>query len=259
MSRCERMLVPDQFSRVQLLLGEDAMRVLAQSRVAVFGVGGVGGYALEALARNGVGALDLVDDDVVSPTNINRQIVATHSVIGKNKVDIMAARIADINPDCRITTHQCFYLPDTSDQFDFTEFDYVIDAVDTVTAKLHLAQTAHDAGTPFISCMGAANKLDPTAFEVADIYDTDMCPLAKIIRKECRKRGIAGFKVVYSRERALHPAEEKVPGAEGDQGYFDPHDHRHPARRSTPGSVSFVPPVAGFICAGEVIKDLLGR
>ena len=238
--------MPDQFIRTQMLLGDDAMQALAQARVIVFGIGGVGGAAAEALARCGVGAIDLVDHDTVSETNLNRQIAALHSTIGRPKAQAMAERIRDINPACQVTARQCLYLRDTKDRFDLAAYDYVIDAVDTVTAKLLIISEAQAAGTPVISCMGTANKLDPTRFEVSDIYKTTICPLAKIVRKECRKRGLRGFKVVYSREEAL------APQMEGD----DP--ERPAGRRSTPGSVSFVPPVAGFILAGEVVKDLIG-
>lgn len=238
----------DRFSRTQLLLGLEAMDTLAHARVAVFGIGGVGGYTAEALARGGVGALDLIDSDQVAVSNINRQIIATTDTVGQYKVDAMEARIRTINPLCQVVTHKCFYLPQTADQFDFAQYDYVVDAVDTVTAKLQLIEVAQAAGTPIISCMGAANKLDPTAFRVADIYDTRTCPLAKIIRKECRKRGIRALKVVYSEE----PARPLVEDVSDEERALNPN------RRSIPGSVSFVPPVAGLICAGEVIKDLIG-
>ena len=225
----------DRFARTQMLLGADAMEALAQARVIVFGIGGVGGAVAEALARCGVGALDLVDHDEISTTNLNRQIAATTSVLGQPKAQVMATRIRDINPDCRVSVHPFIYLRDTAERIDLAAYDYIVDAVDTVTAKLLIIERAQAAGTPVISCMGTANKLDPTRFEVADIYGTSVCPLAKIIRKEARKRGLAGFKVVYSREEAL------VPQLDGD----DP--ERPAGRRSTPGSVSFVPPVAGCI------------
>lgn len=234
------------------------MRKLQDARVIVFGIGGVGGYAVEALARCGVGAIDVVDDDVVGITNLNRQIIATHSALGRPKVDVAAERIRDINPACAVTTHKCFYLPATADQFDFTQYDYVLDAVDTVTAKLQLIERAHATGTPIISSMGAANKLDPTAFEVADISKTSICPLAKIIRKECRKRGIKHLKVVYSKE----PPHERFGGTNLDEvrseeGTTDDGGHRV-GRAGIPGSVSFVPPAAGLAMAAEVVKDLLG-
>ena len=237
----------DRFSRTQMLLGPDAMERLANARVIVFGVGGVGGYALEALARGGVGRISLVDDDVVGLTNVNRQIVAAESTLGRPKAQVMAERIRDINPDCDVVAHQCFYLPQTADEFDLSQYDYVVDAVDTVTAKLQLITKAKRAGTPIISCMGTANKLDPTRFLVADIEKTSVCPLARIIRKEARKRGLGHFKVVFSTEPAMTPDL--------------PDDYREQLRpessnRSLPGSVSFVPPVAGCILAGEVIKEL---
>ena len=230
------------FSRTALLLGDEALARLKKARIAVFGVGGVGGYAVEALARSGVGALALIDYDTVAQSNINRQIIALNSTVGQYKADAAAKRVLDINPECDVRAVKVFYMPETADEFDFTRYDYIIDAIDTVTGKLALARQAQDAGTPIISCMGAGNKLDPTAFEVADIYDTSICPLARIMRKECRARGIKRLKVVYSKEmpaRQVKKIEEQT------------------VRRDTPGSVSFVPPVAGLIIAGEVIKDLI--
>ena len=235
----------NEFSRTELLLGADGMEKLKRARVAVFGIGGVGGYAVEALARVGIGALDLIDNDVISLTNINRQIIALHSTVGLPKTDVMAARVKDINPECEVRTYQTFYGPDTAEQFDFAQYDYIIDAIDTVTGKLALAVNAQKANTPIISSMGTGNKLDPTAFTVTDIYKTSFCPLARIMRKELRKRGIERLKVVYSEEEALTPegVTEELP-----QG-----------RRSIPGSVSFVPSAAGLILAGEVIKDIVNR
>ena len=230
------------FSRTELLLGAEAMTRLRASRVAVFGIGGVGGHAAEALVRSGVGAIDLVDSDQVSVSNLNRQLFALHSTIGMDKVDAAKARLLDINPDLVIHTHKCFFLPETAGQFDFAAYDYILDCIDTVTGKLQLAEAAHAAGTPIISSMGAGNKLDPTAFEVADIYETAVCPLARIMRKELRRRGIPALKVVYSREEAIEPAETAEPDRQG--------------RRSVPGSVAFVPSVAGLIMAGEVVKAL---
>ena len=232
-----------EFSRTRLLLGGEGMEKLKKARVAVFGVGGVGGYAVEALARSGIGALDLIDDDVVSPSNINRQIIALHSTIGMPKVEVAAARIADINPDCTVRTYRTFYTPDTAGQFDFSQYDYVIDAIDTVTGKIALVMQAQESGTPIISSMGAGNKLDPTAFEVADISKTSVCPLARVMRRELKKRGVSHLKVVYSREQALTP-----------QG--DIEEEAVHKKRATPGSVAFVPSVAGLILAGEVIKDI---
>lgn len=235
----------NEFSRTELLLGADGMEKLKRARVAVFGIGGVGGYAVEALARAGIGALDLIDNDVISLTNINRQIIALHSTVGLPKTDVMAARVKDINPECEVRTYQTFYGPDTAEQFDFAQYDYIIDAIDTVTGKLALAVNAQKANTPIISSMGTGNKLDPTAFTVTDIYKTSFCPLARIMRKELRKRGIERLKVVYSEEEALTPegVTEELP-----QG-----------RRSIPGSVSFVPSAAGLILAGEVIKDIVNQ
>ncbi|MBR6300193.1 MAG: tRNA threonylcarbamoyladenosine dehydratase [Clostridia bacterium] len=232
----------EQFTRTQLLLGEAAMRKLASSRVAVFGIGGVGGYTVEALARSGIGALDLIDNDRVALSNLNRQIIATLDTVGQYKVDAAAARIASINPECKVTVYKTFFMPETRGEFDFSEYDYVVDAIDTVTGKLALAECAQAADTPIISAMGAGNKLDPTAFRVADINDTSVCPLAKVMRRECRRRGIRHLKVVYSQEEALQPLGRP---AEEDT-----------VRRSIPGSTAFVPPVAGLIIAGEVIKDL---
>lgn len=234
----------DQFSRTRLLIGEDGLEKLHRSRVAVFGIGGVGGYAVEALVRSGIGTLDLIDHDKVSLTNLNRQLHATRKTIGEYKVDAAARRAQEINPDSQINVYRTFFLPDTRDQFDFSQFDYVIDAIDTVTGKLCLIEAAKEAGTPIISSMGAGNKLDPTAFRVADIHETSVCPLARIMRSECRKRGIDHLKVVYSTELPTHPAGR--PEEEGNTG-----------RRDIPGSVAFVPSVAGMIIAGEVIRDLV--
>lgn len=240
----------NRLERTELLLGRENMERLAGARVAVFGVGGVGGYVVEALARSGVGALDLIDDDVVAPSNINRQIIATVSTVGRPKAEAARDRVLDINPDCRVQVHKTFYLPETAGEFDFREYDYVVDAIDTVTGKLMLAEQAAKAGTPIISSMGAGNKLDPTAFRVADIYETKVCPLAKVMRRELKKRGIGALKVVYSEEPPVAPP----PLRDGEEGPAAP---AHGKRR-TPGSVSFVPPVAGLIMAGEVIKDLCG-
>ena len=246
----------NQFSRTQLLFGPENMEKLAHCRVAVFGIGGVGGYTVEALARSGVGALDLIDDDKVCLTNLNRQIYALRSTVGKYKVDIAEARVMDINPECRVTTYKTFYMPDTQDQFDFTQYDYIVDAIDTVKGKLALVENAQAAGTPIISCMGAGNKLDPTAFEVTDIYKTSVCPLAKVMRTECRKRGIKKLKVVYSREKPTRPLED--PSISCRQHCICPPGTRKcTVRRDIPGSTAFVPSVAGLIIAGEVVKDLV--
>lgn len=247
----------NQFSRTQLLFGADAMGKLAASRVAVFGIGGVGGYAVEALARSGVGAIDLIDDDRVCLTNINRQIVATRKTVGKHKVDVMEERILDINPKCKVRAYKCFYLPETKDQFNFSEYDYVIDAVDTVTAKISLIMQANEAGTKIISCMGAGNKLDPTAFEVSDIYKTSICPLARVMRRELKKRGVKKLKVVYSKEKALRPLEDMSISCRNNCICPPGAERKCTDRRDIPGSVAFVPSVAGFILAGEVIKDLI--
>lgn len=232
----------NQFSRTELLLGRDGMEKLGNSRVAVFGIGGVGGHAAEALARSGVGALDLIDSDVVSETNINRQIIATIDKVGLYKTDVMKERIALINPEAEVTEYRKFFLPENSEEFDFTRYDYVVDAVDTVSAKIELVMKAEAAGVPIICSMGAGNKLDPTAFEVADIYDTSVCPLARVMRAELRKRGVKRLKVVYSKEPPITPL---------------PSDEEC-GKRTVPGSTAFVPSVAGLIIAGEVIKDLCG-
>ena len=233
------------------------MATLAQARVAVFGIGGVGGYAAEALARSGIGALDLIDHDEVSPTNVNRQIVALESTIGRSKAEVMAERIADINPDCHVTAHRCFFLPDTADEIDLAQFDYVIDCVDTVTAKLLLAEQAQEKGVRIVSSMGTANKLDPTMLEVADIADTDICPLAKIIRKECRKRGIKRLKVVYSREPAHQPSEEAQTAYRAAAKADASASADKFGRAGIPGSTAFVPPAAGLILASVVVRDLI--
>lgn len=233
----------NQFSRTELLLGKEAIKKLAASRVAVFGVGGVGGYVAEALARSGVGTIDLIDSDQVSLTNLNRQIIALHSTVGRYKTEVMKERILDINPEAVVYTHNCFFLPETKGEFDFSEYSYVVDAVDTVTAKIELVMEAQKAGTPIISSMGAGNKLDPAAFEVADIYKTSVCPLAKVMRRELKKRGVKKLKVVYSKEIPLTPME----AVEEEMGN----------KRALPGSAAFVPSVAGLILAGEVIKDLV--
>ena len=230
----------NEFSRAELLLGTDAMKKLKKSRVAVFGVGGVGGYAVEALARSGVGELDLIDNDTVSITNINRQIIALHSTVGKLKVDVAADRIHDINPDAVVHRHACFFLPENSGQFDFSQYDYVIDCIDTVSGKIEIILRAQDAGVPVISAMGAGNKLNPGMFRVADIYETKVCPLARAMRGLLKKKGVKKLKVVYSEEEALKPREEI-----NENG------------RILPGSLSFVPPVMGLMLAGEVIKDLI--
>ena len=234
----------EQFSRTEILLGKEAVSKLQKARVAVFGVGGVGGYTVEALARCGVGSLDLIDSDTVSISNINRQILATHSTVGMLKVEAAKARVLDINPECNVRVYPIFYLPETAEQFDFTQYDYIVDCIDTVTGKLQLVERAVAAGTPIICSMGTGNKLDPAAFQVSDISKTSMCPLARIMRKELKKRGIRHLKVVYSQEEALTPD-------------VDPEELARTGKRQIPGSVAFVPGAAGLILAGEVVKDLI--
>lgn len=246
----------DQFSRTKLLLGEESMQRLSKARVAVFGIGGVGGYVVEALARSGVGAFDLIDDDKVCLTNINRQIIATHKSIGKYKVDVMMERILDINKKAEVTVRKCFYLPETAAEFDFSQYDYVVDAVDTVTAKLDLIVRAKEAGVPVISCMGAGNKLDPTQFQVTDIYKTKVCPLAKVMRRELKKRGIESLKVVYSPEAPTRPIEDASISCRSNCVCPPGTERKCTERRDIPGSVSFVPSVAGLIMAGEIVRDL---
>lgn len=248
-----------QFSRTELLLGKEAMEQLSKARVAVFGVGGVGGYACEALVRSGIGAFDLIDDDKVCLTNLNRQIIATRKTVGKYKTDVMKERMLEINPDVDVAIHKCFFLPENADEFPFEEYDYIIDAVDTVTAKIELVMKAQEKNVPIISSMGAGNKLDASMFQVADIYKTKVCPLAKVMRRELKKRGVKKLKVVYSEEEPTRPIEDMAischtncicpPGAK----------HKCTERRDIPGSVAFVPSVAGLIIAGEVIKDLSRR
>lgn len=235
----------EQFLRTEMLLGSDAIQKLQNARVAVFGLGGVGGYVVEALARSGVGSLDLIDSDRVSVSNLNRQILATHSTVGMLKVDAARNRVLDINPECQVKTWPVFYTPDTADTFDFTQYDYIVDAIDTVTGKLALVERAKAAGTPIICCMGTGNKLDASAFQVADISKTTMCPLARVMRRELSKRGIRHLKVVYSQEEALTPT-----GWEEEAAAL--------GKRQIPGSVAFVPGAAGLLLAGEVVRDLAG-
>lgn len=246
----------EQFSRTEMLLGSAAMEKLAAARVAVFGVGGVGGYVAEALARTGIGTLDLIDNDTVCVSNLNRQIIALHSTVGKYKVDAARERILDINPQAVVYAHRLFYLPETADQFDFTQYDYVVDAIDTVTGKIQLVMQAEEAGVPIISSMGAGNKMNPAMFEVADIYETSVCPLAKVMRRELKKRNIRHLKVVYSKEEALTPFEVGTKaGIDAAEAGTD--RAAVPRRRQTPGSNAFVPSVAGLIAASEVVKDLI--
>ena len=245
----------NQFSRTQLLFGSEAMDRLSKCRVAVFGIGGVGGYAVEALVRSGIGALDLVDDDRVCLTNLNRQLHATRKTVGKYKVDAAEERVKEINPDCQVRTFKTFFMPETQAEFDFSQFDYIVDAIDTVTGKLALAEQAQALNIPIISAMGAGNKLDPASFRVADIYQTSICPLARIMRKECRKRGIKHLKVVYSTEVPTRPLEDPAISCRS-HCICPPGTRKCTVRRDIPGSTAFVPPVAGLIIAAEVIKDL---
>lgn len=247
----------NQFSRTELLFGKDAMERLEQSRVAVFGIGGVGGYTVEALVRSGVGAIDIIDDDKVCLTNLNRQIIATRSTIGKYKVDVMKERILDINPNCKVEAYKCFYLPETKDDFDFSRYSYVVDAVDTVTAKIQLVMEAKEKNVPIISSMGAGNKLNPTEFEVADIYKTSVCPLAKVMRRELKKRGVKDLKVVYSKEQPTRPIEDMAISCRANCVCPPGTEHKCTERRDIPGSNAFVPSVVGLIIASEVIKDLV--
>lgn len=238
-----------QFSRTQILLGQEGMDALSNARVAVFGIGGVGGHVVEALVRSGIGEIDLIDSDEVCLSNLNRQIIATRKTIGQYKVDAMKERIMEINPECKVTVHRCFYLPENKEEFDFSKYSYVVDAVDTVTAKIGLVMQAQEAGVPIISSMGAGNKMNPAEFEVSDIYKTSVCPLAKVMRRELKKRGIRRLKVVYSKEQPIlreeSTSEESLSAQEGAV-----------RKRAIPGSNAFVPSVAGLIIASEVIKDL---
>lgn len=247
----------NQFSRTQLLLGDEAMNKLAASRVAVFGIGGVGGYVCEALIRSGVGAIDLIDDDKVCLTNLNRQIIATRKTIGQYKTQVMKERILDINPDAKVEVHNCFFLPETADDFEFEKYDYVVDAVDTVTAKIALVMKCKEKNVPIISSMGAGNKLDASAFRVADIYKTKVCPLAKVMRRELKKRGVKKLKVVYSEEMPIKPLEDMSSSCKTNCTCPPGAQHKCTQRRAIPGSVAFVPSVAGLIIAGEVVKDLI--
>lgn len=246
-----------QFSRTELLFGKEAMEILASARVAVFGIGGVGGYTVEALARSGVGALDLIDDDRVCLTNLNRQLHATRKTVGKYKVDVAAERVAEINPDAVVRTYKTFFLPENAGEFDFSAYDYVVDAIDTVKGKIALVENARSAGVKIISSMGAGNKLDPTAFEVADIYDTSVCPLAKVMRYELKRRGIRKLKVVYSKEQPIKPIEDMAISCRTNCICPPGTARKCTQRRQVPGSNAFVPSVVGLIIAGEVVKDLI--
>lgn len=247
----------NQFSRTELLFGKEAMDKLQNSKVAVFGIGGVGGYVCEALVRSGVYHFDLIDDDQVCLTNLNRQIIATRKTIGQYKVDVMRERILEINPDADVSVHKCFFLPENADEFPFEEYDYVVDAVDTVTAKIELVMKAQEKGVPIISSMGAGNKLDPSAFKVADIYKTRVDPLARVMRREMKKRGVKKLKVVYSEEDPKRPIEDMAVSCRNNCICPSGAQHKCTERRDIPGSTAFVPSVAGLIIAGEVIKDLI--
>lgn len=249
----------NQFSRTELLIGKEGIEKLANSRVAVFGIGGVGGYTVEALARSGVGKFDLIDDDRICLTNLNRQILATRSTVGKYKVDVAMERILDINPRAQVRTYKTFYMPDTADQFDFSAYDYVVDAIDTVTGKLQLVEQAYRTGTKIISSMGAGNKMDASAFQVADISKTSVCPLAKVMRRELKKRGIKKLKVVYSTELPIEPKETEELSCKSHCICPPGTARKCTARRQIPGSTAFVPSVVGLIIAGEVVKDLVGE
>ena len=248
----------NQFSRTEILIGKEALEKLKASRVAVFGIGGVGGYVCEALVRTGVGAFDLIDDDKVCLTNLNRQIIATRDTIGRHKVEVMRERILSINPDAEVTTHRCFYLPENAQDFDFSSYDYVVDAVDTVTAKLEIVMRAKESNIPVISCMGVGNKLNPTQLEIADIYKTSVCPLAKVMRRELRKRGVDKLKVLYSKEEPITPLDDSEDTCREHCVCPPGTTRKCTQRRAIPGSISFVPSAAGLIIASEVVKDLAG-
>ena len=243
----------DQFQRTRMLIGQENLDKLAAAKVLVFGVGGVGGYVCEALCRAGVGRIDIVDRDIVDVTNINRQIIATHDTVGKPKVEVCRQRMLSINPDIQVSARQCFYLPDRADEFDFAAYDYIVDAVDNVTAKIDIICKAKAAGIPVISSMGTANKLDPTMFKIADIEKTKLCPLAKVVRKELRKRGVSGVKVLYSEEEPKKPLYNPTESENSD----DPCISSPEQKKAAPASISFVPPAAGLIIAGQVISDIL--
>ena len=248
----------NQFSRTELLIGKEALERLSKAHVAVFGIGGVGGYVVEALVRSGIGAFDLIDDDKVCLTNLNRQIIATRDTIGRYKVEVMRERILSINSDAEVTTHRCFYLPENARDFDFSSYDYVVDAVDTVTAKLEIVMRAKESNIPVISCMGVGNKLNPTQLEIADIYKTSVCPLAKVMRRELRKRGVDKLKVLYSKEEPITPLDDSEDTCREHCVCPPGTTRKCTQRRAIPGSISFVPSAAGLIIASEVVKDLAG-
>ncbi|MCI7189060.1 MAG: tRNA threonylcarbamoyladenosine dehydratase [Lachnospiraceae bacterium] len=248
----------NQFSRTELLIGKEALERLSKAHVAVFGIGGVGGYVVEALVRSGIGNFDLIDDDKVCLTNLNRQIIATRDTIGRYKVEVMRERILSINSDAEVTTHRCFYLPENARDFDFSSYDYVVDAVDTVTAKLEIVMRAKESNIPVISCMGVGNKLNPTQLEIADIYKTSVCPLAKVMRRELRKRGVDKLKVLYSKEEPITPLDDSEDTCREHCVCPPGTTRKCTQRRAIPGSISFVPSAAGLIIASEVVKDLAG-
>ena len=248
----------NQFSRTGLLIGKEALERLSKAHVAVFGIGGVGGYVVEALVRSGIGNFDLIDDDKVCLTNLNRQIIATRDTIGRHKVEVMRERILSINPDAEVTTHRCVYLPENARDFDFSSYDYVVDAVDTVTAKLEIVMRAKESNIPVISCMGVGNKLNPTQLEIADIYKTSVCPLAKVMRRELRKRGVDKLKVLYSKEEPITPLDDSEDTCREHCVCPPGTTRKCTQRRAIPGSISFVPSAAGLIIASEVVKDLAG-
>ena len=256
---CKEKIMLTQFSRTELLLGKEAMEKLKNSRVAIFGVGGVGGYVVEALVRSGVGTFDLIDDDKVCLTNLNRQIIATRSTVGKYKTQVMKDRILDINPNADVRIHECFFLPENADDFPWDEYDYIVDAVDTVTAKIALVMKAQEKNIPIISSMGAGNKLDGSQFKVADIYKTKVCPLAKVMRRELKKRGIKKLKVVYSEEQPTRPIEDMSSSCKNHCICPPGATHKCTERRDIPGSVAFVPSIVGLIIGGEVVKDLAAK
>lgn len=249
----------DQFSRTELIYGSEAMKRIKNARIAIFGIGGVGGYTAEALARSGIGALDLIDDDKVSITNINRQIIATLKTVGQYKVDAAKNRISEINPDCDVKTYKTFFMPDTSDLFDFSKYDYIVDAIDTVTAKIHLVMKAKGNNIPIICSMGAGNKINPSAFEVTDIYKTSVCPLARVMRSELKKRGVKNLKVVYSKEQPRTTIEYIEQECKDELNTADTSNRAGAVKKRIPGSTAFVPSVVGLIIAGEIINELTGN
>lgn len=249
----------DQFIRTSLTFGKAAIEKLHKSRVIVFGIGGVGGHVVEALVRSGIGAIDIVDDDVVCLSNLNRQILALHSTLGKAKVDVAEQRILDINPDCKVTKHKTFFLPENSSQFDFSKYDYVVDCIDTVSGKIEIIMKSKEAGVPVISCMGAGNKIDPSLLQIADIYKTSVCPLARVMRNEMKKRRVKHLKCLFSTEKVIPPELDLLKNEEGEPQPQTRTDGKKSFKKQTPGSNAFVPSVAGLMIAGEIIRDLAGK